>query len=367
MSSVYSDSPTALLDYAPELRPSASSRWFKCPGSVWLSEVLPPAPSGKAAQWGTDCHEMCRLIMGEHTVTNNDREMLECAQKSVDTVRAELSLLMFNPKISTEKKVIWGCEAGEIGGTADIVAYDDRTLAIVDYKFGTGVFVDITDNTQLMIYLVAARLWLGRKFDNYAIGILQPRIPGSENTRWQYLTDKELDDFEHLLSAAILRTRQMPPVFSTGDHCRWCVGKGWCPAWQNDVLMAQIAAQQFDGVPDSLNRWALDNKDRITKELGHFIETVEAWIQAGVHVPGYAVDTELGRRGWSKEYTDEQLCDKLAEQAAEKGISREDVTRKTEKPITITEAEKLGLDLTKLTKNAEKTKLVKVADSLKGF
>ena len=40
------------------LRPSASSRWIACPGSVKLCAQVPQRPSGEAAQLGTAIHAL---------------------------------------------------------------------------------------------------------------------------------------------------------------------------------------------------------------------------------------------------------------------------------------------------------------------
>ena len=91
-----------------------------------------------------------------------DEEMAEHVQSFVDEVHRRAVGGMVFPEVFvslkgvTERFDIDGME----GGTVDALIYhaEERLLEVVDLKYGTGVVVEVENNTQLLMYALGAAL-----------------------------------------------------------------------------------------------------------------------------------------------------------------------------------------------------------------
>lgn len=387
MAALYSDT-TQLESHGIELerRPSAASRWMACPGSVWVSAVLPEPPSSFPAAEGTLAHWVLST-MGQAPNTRTHPEELislyKCAADEADnefdvrvtdemvalaqSAHSELEnfsgFVLGGGKSCYEQGVKFKSPEAEIEGTADYVAWDADTIILVDYKFGKK-FVNSRGNCQLGTYACAVRQLLGRK-RIYYLGILQPRTGNYRGIRWWVLTDKDLDKFELNLREAITRTKLFPAVYRTGEHCHFCPGKFSCPAKCADHISALVAAKtKGELFGDPLGLWVLSHEKELIGGISKLREEAETHAKSGNRVAGYELKEHLGNRKWIP-----NVLDELEGRASVLQINRETVKRETVKPITITEAEKLGIDTEGLTERAKTMKLVesKSTDSLKGF
>lgn len=378
MGSVYSDDAPAHVDgLEVERRPSSSDRWFRCPGSVWVSAVLPPLPTSVPAEVGTAAHWVFERVgngsepkIGTQTPNgiHVDTYMVSNAVAGVKTLRDTLGYMMGDScTVSYEQGVKYASPEGDvIEGTADVVAYSDDVLAVVDYKYGLK-YVSEKGNTQILIYCLAARRKVGRR-GRYYTGILQPRVgdhPGA--IRWDVMTDERLDTFEVNLNAAIARTKMFPANYCTGSHCYFCPGKTVCPAVCSDFISSLVARKKPLNNPysDPINLWALEHAATLKMLMEKIKTEAEEFIKAGGRIHGFTGKKSFGNRRWKQD-----VRSALIEGAEKIGLSREAVEKEAEKPIIgIVEAEKLGIDTTEMTDRYLKFKLVKVeeADSLKGF
>lgn len=117
-------------------------------------------------------------------------------------------------------------------GTADFVSYnpDDKYLRVIDYKHGSGLVVEVEDNTQLLYYALGAVSTLPYPFRALELCIIQPRAfhPKGHIRKWIIGVERLLE-FEHELKAAAKRTEAADPVFKAGDHCFFCGAIDICP------------------------------------------------------------------------------------------------------------------------------------------
>lgn len=391
MTSVYSDAvPVEATTTALKFSMSATDRWFHCPGSAWLSAVL-RSPSSVYAQEGTAGHGVLETALGypdsprealerligsqwrverddPNAVYTVDRDMVEYALASRDAVLDFFGAIS-DKKISTEKFVEYKNRGLVSRGRMDISLVDDQFLAVVDYKYGQGVIVEAKNNLQLGAYLCAMRQRFGPRPWYYG-GILQPRGRGAhpDRIKWWVASEGEIARFETLMVAAMDRARMYPVPYVSGDWCRWCPGKGICPAWAENAIQALLFKK---AAPSQPNLWILEYADAIRSYLKQTEADAYALLESGGEVPGWVLSAEPGNRRWS-----DNAKEGLVVRAIESGWSKNDVVKIEEKIIGIGEAEKLGIDTKGLTEKRETVKLrkrenaknrISGKDTLKGF
>ena len=177
--------------YKLKFSPSSSKRWMNCAGSVRLVAELPKKPSGKFALEGTAAHELASTCLEngdnadewigeeievEDEVFKVNQNMADAVQVYLDAVRQDLEDNGIDQSaLSIEQKF-------QIDGIACLKGTNDASfssllgqLFVYDYKHGVGLYVDVKDNPQLMIYAIGAMQLEGWVNESIKIVIAQPR------------------------------------------------------------------------------------------------------------------------------------------------------------------------------------------------
>lgn len=201
-----------------KLSASKTKEWMAAPGIIALHERFPiPNHSGEAAQMGTCVHALIEhcLETGEDATDYIDRilqivnegtpeervkilgpvakapkakdavwfvmdaDLTEAGQAMITYVRDRMDE-MGHPELDLEERTNPLPDRDDTGGTADVTLHDPIfcELEIIDYKNGTGVFVPVEANKQLLSYLLGRVLdLLGVIRDDYTyrMTIVQPR------------------------------------------------------------------------------------------------------------------------------------------------------------------------------------------------
>jgi hypothetical protein len=307
--------------------PSAAHRWMRCPGSLLL-ESREPASSSAYAEEGTKAHDLAAAILGGLDVRDGDPEMLMHVNTYVDTVR---KLVGEYGEVHIERRVDFSDAIGEPDafGTSDCLIVNDRTLTVVDFKYGMGVRVDAKDNEQMLLYALGAmyslKLW--DQIAQIQLVIVQPRIGNISS--WM-IDIADLEDVETLarkgaaaaarvLEAGEARDSELNP----GDkQCRFCRAKASCPALAEHVYRSVV-----EGFEDLDTSSARSNARVVTsltsQDVGRLmgeVDLIEGWcasirervyrdLEAGVDVPGWKL--VVGRKGQRKWDSDVVVEDKL--------------------------------------------------------
>lgn len=256
---------------------SASKRWLTCPGSVWLSEKFGvKRPDTVYSAEGTAAHtlaERClntgrdadsyigdELEVGEFTFEVDD-DFAESVQVYVDLVREYTDGADY---AGFEQRVYYhddiGCDEGDGFGTSDSVIIKNRTLYVVDLKFGRGDKVAADDNTQLALYalgalnLLQADPVLGStvEVDRVCMVISQPRVAKAPR-EWEISVDELRKLCADVLRPGVERCIDARLEWSDSpewwakftqaseDGCKYCsfrMAEGGCPTSRNSVTSA---------------------------------------------------------------------------------------------------------------------------------
>ena len=301
-----------------KLRPSAATRWLNCPASVKLCESIPNQPSGEAAQIGTAIHEVAETSYLTNAssydwVGKTVKDILittqnaDYAQAHVDFVRT-LELRM--EKLQVEQYVTaYKDKDIDLGGTADVLAWDKQTstLVIADLKTGKG-FVD-ADSDQMRIYAIGAMRHIGMEFKNIEMSIIQPAI-GEPRTHKITLDDLKAWADTYLSPAvkAVIANNTEPTPTEKG--CQWCPAKAICPAQQKqfDVISKQADVKDIKNVKDLVVSLSVDQIEQILDRAPYvekFIDAVKEHaikrLEAGEVIKGWQMQQKRAMRKWINE------------------------------------------------------------------
>lgn len=288
---------------------STAKRVVACPGSVRLSQQMPPKPSSKYADEGTLLHNAIADVLGEGTppaahigTSYQGIELTEelFERKLIPALRA---LDEIDPhkemEFQVEAVVGFGDALPDVFGSADLIGRIGRRAIVLDWKFGDGVAVEVEENAQAMFYAAAAMRtdktrWAFKNCEEVECVIVQP----PHIKRW-VTTPGRILNFERELFAAVKAALGPQPTFASGDHCRWCAAKPICPVLTGSVDRALHASVK-----------ALD-----VVEIAAYVQQadlLEAWIadvralaqqmmEQGARLPGYKLVPKRGTRKWINE------------------------------------------------------------------
>lgn len=222
------------------LSPSSSHRWLNCTKSALLESEFENKESEAAAE-GTAAHELCEHKVKKALKKRSKRptskyasdEMEEHTDAYRDFVLEQFELekqtcpdaqLFLEIKLSLENYI-----PGSFG-TCDCLIVSDNKMHIIDFKYGLGVLVVATDNTQLKLYAIAALEAYGMlySFDEISMTIFQPR---RENVSTWTISTEELQQWANeTMKPKAVQAAEGTGEFCSGEWCAFCRAAVKCRA-----------------------------------------------------------------------------------------------------------------------------------------
>ena len=328
--------------------PSAAHRWLQCTaapsaeigyddttsdaadrgslyhavGEVMLTRLTTPASAAPLAT-KADLRRAFNLAFTSVRTTGTGSIDKRAAARLMDKADAEILVLPYVTDVldncgwAIAKGSLWGIEAkldmtylgGECWGTADFWSYHNGVLDMIDLKTGRHA-VDPEGNLQLILYVLGALILLGREGVS-PDDVREIRVTvhqGGSGLTW-CTTVEDLLQYETKYAAA-LSSAQKGGDLVAGDHCRWCLAKGDCPAYADRGL--SLARSDFAVVT------ATDNPENTLATMpGHvaaeflsqyaeiegFMKTAievlaERAYREGLEIPGFKVIRSATRKAW---------------------------------------------------------------------
>jgi hypothetical protein len=332
------------------LSPSGSRRWMACPGSLTLEAAFPDE-SNDAADNGTACHTVAAWCLtehyratkrvGEYIVVSGpdeprravlfDEDMAEEVQGYVDTVRA----LAIGHTLLIETRVDFSeyVQVPESFGTADaaVVNVEQRELFMIDAKFGYK-FVDVTENTQLMLYALGLYRQVELQYDieTVRLGIYQPKQGGLSEWTCSIADLLKFADYARSKACSVVNAERLYGEIQSAEEmrewedtflhpnpneqdCMFCRAMSTCPAMARKVQAVVGADFQMiaeDKIPIAKHVPMTDSKT--LAQMMASTGMIEDWYKAvraeterrllldPQAVPGFGLETgREGNRRWA--------------------------------------------------------------------
>ena len=242
--------------------PSASKTWRNCAGSINYAAAertagnIPAEVDSPFAAEGTKAHDYAeRFLTGQIKEEDIPDEFLEHLQGYFDLAGELAQSIGFGDCVVMNEQQVPLYYAPDNTGTLDygVVAEDGSEVAILDLKYGMGVYVPAKDNGQLAIYalsLMADLAAQGYAFsDSTEVSMLiyQPRhrdftgAPEIWATTYRDLLDLGIDINDDYEASVDAPTDLLKP---SEDACRFCDARVICRARVVDL---------FEDVPEETN------------------------------------------------------------------------------------------------------------------
>ena len=324
------------------LSASSSHRWLNCNPSARLEEEFEDRETQAAAE-GTAAHALCEhklrralKLRSKKPVSQYDcDEMDECSDGYVQFVLesvAKAKETCPDPQVLIEQRLDFSCYVPDGFGTGDCVIVSDKSLHIIDFKYGRGVQVDAKNNPQMMLYALGALKQFDCLYDidEVSMSIYQPR---RENISTWTISVAELREWaENILKPKAELAFRGEGEYMPGAWCQFCKATVRCRARADEKL--RLAKYEFAASPLLSDTEISEILGKIG-DLSKWASDIMAYAQStainqGKEWPGY----KLVRYRTNRRYTDEDAVAKAAQAAGYNDIY-------DKKLITITAMEKL--------------------------
>lgn len=287
------------------LSPSSAKRWINCTPSALLAEEA-GSRSSVYAEEGTLAHEIAeyaltKYLEGEYDPIIDDalplkNEHLENPLFGVDMADYIRSYCEYVIGEGYEmQKQDGGCQtflerrvditdfAPDSFGSVDVTLVSDKTIHIIDLKYGTGVRVSADMNEQMLMYAIGTLKSLETDhIEKIRMTIAQVRLDHYDTFE---MSKKDLLAWaEKVLKPAAKMAIQGIGKQVIGSWCGFCPVKAQCRA-QRDAILAD-----FEEKPEPL----LLSDEEIVDLIGK-IDTYKSWIES---VNKYVYDRAIQGHKW---------------------------------------------------------------------
>ena len=287
------------------LSPSSAKRWIHCTPSALLAEAA-GSKSSVYAEEGTLAHEIAEYaldyyirglydpIVDEELPVNDEHlknplfntDMADYIRDYCDFVigeEYEMQKADGESKMYLERRVDITDFAPGSFGSVDVTLVSDKTIHIIDLKYGAGVRVSADHNEQMMLYALGTLKSLeSDHIEKIHMTIAQVRLDHYDT--FEMSKGELLDWAEKVLKPAAKAAIQGKGKQVVGSWCGFCPVKAQCRA-QRDAILAD-----FDEKPEPL----LLSDEEVTDLIGK-IDTYKSWIES---VNKYVYDRAIQGYKW---------------------------------------------------------------------
>ena len=288
------------------LSPSSAKRWINCTPSALLAEAA-GNKSSVYAEEGTLAHEMAEhaltrylegvydpIIDGALTIKDEhfrnplfSIDMANYIRDYCDYVISEgyeMQKQDGSSKMYLERRVDITDFAPDSFGSVDVTLVSDKTIHIIDLKYGAGVKVFADHNEQMMLYALGAlKAAASQNITNIRMTIAQVRLDHYDT--FEMSKGELLDWAEKVLKPAAKAAIQGKGKQVIGSWCGFCPVKAQCRA-QRDAILAD-----FEEKPEP----PLLSDEEVTDLIGK-IDTYKSWIES---VNKYVYDRAIQGHKWN--------------------------------------------------------------------
>ena len=325
------------------LSASSSHRWLNCSPSARLEQEFEDRETEAAAE-GTAAHALCEHKLRRALKLQSRRKPIsryDCDEMDLHTdnyvqfvleTLAEARQHCADPLINIEQRLDFSCYVPDGFGTGDCIIISDKTMHVIDFKYGQGVLVEAEQNPQMMLYALGALRLFDSLYDidEVAMTIYQPR---RENiSTWTIAVDALKAWAENELVPKARLAYEGKGEYLPGPWCTFCKAAVKCRARAEEKL--RLAQYEFAKPPLLTD---VEIEDILAK-----LSDLTSWAN---EIMAYAQDAALNQgkqwRGWkvvegrsNRKYSNEEAVIEAANAAGYHDIFRKSL-------IPLTEMEKL--------------------------
>ena len=264
------------------LSASSSHRWLNCSPSARLEQEFEDRETEAAAE-GTAAHALCehKLRRALKRQSRKPISKYDCEEMDIHTdnyVQFVLETISqarehcADPIINIEQRLDFSCYVPHGFGTGDCIIIADKTLHIIDFKYGQGVLVEAENNPQMMLYALGALRIYDTLYDieDVAMTIYQPR---RENiSTWTIAVSDLVTWAENELVPKARLAFEGKGEYMPGPWCTFCKAAVKCRAraeeklalaryeFAQPPLLTDAEIEEILGKLDDLTRWAEEIK-----------------------------------------------------------------------------------------------------------
>ena len=302
---------------------STAKRVIACPGSVALVDKMPPSPSSSYANEGTLLHDTIADVLDKHqrpdTYLGRVHAGITLTQDLIDDkLRPALNALdEIDPEgrmeYAVESTVGFGDYLPDVFGSTDLLGRLGDRAVVLDWKFGSGVAVEVTENAQLMFYAAAAMRteatqWAFEGVTEVELIIVQP--PSVK--RW-VTTVERIKAFEQELAAAVKVAMKPNAPLAAGDHCKWCSAKPVCPVMTGAV--DRLMQVKLDAIPADQIAHYLDQVPLVEEFIAGLQALAQQMLTEGKPVGSWKLVPKRATRQWADEAEAEAFLTRMGVEA----------------------------------------------------
>lgn len=324
------------------LSASSSHRWLNCNPSARLEQEFADRETEAAAE-GTAAHALAEHKLRKALKMRTKKPISEYDSDEMDAYTdgyvefvleqlAEAKKDCKDPLILVEQKLDFSCFVPDGFGTGDCIIIADKTLHIIDLKYGQGILVEAEGNPQMMLYALGALRLFDSLYDieTVSMTIYQPR---RENvSTWSIPVDALMEWTENTLKPKAELAFKGEGEFQPGSWCTFCKAAVKCRARAEAKL--QLAQYEF-AMPPLLTDEEIEDILVRLDDLTKWANEIQAYAQSA------AINHGKSWRGFklvesrtNRKYTDEEAVAQAAKNAGYHDIYKHSL-------ITITEMERL--------------------------
>ncbi|MFR1377856.1 MAG: DUF2800 domain-containing protein [Clostridium neonatale] len=326
------------------LSASASHRWLTCTPAPVL-EASVNEETSTFAEEGTAAHALSEFKIKKYLKMKckkpksefYDDEMEEYTNVYVDYVTEliiKVKQACKDPLILIEQKLDFSNYVPEGFGTGDLVIVADKTVYIVDLKYGKGVQVTAEKNPQMMLYALGALNLFEALYniENINMTIVQPRLESIST--YEISVDELINWADTELKPKAELAIKGEGEFVPGEHCRFCRVRKTCRARSESLL--ELARYEFK-MPVLLCDYEIEDVLSLCNQLSKWAEDIYSYatekaVNEGKKWTGF----KLVEGRSNRKYSNESL---VIETVTGAGYEEKDIYKRT--LLGITEMEKL--------------------------
>jgi len=251
------------------LSASSSKRWLTCTPSARLEATLPePKRNAHGVDFsaeGTLAHSLSEIRLKLHynqiTEEKYAEEYAEIQAHIIYKTYSPEEKLDFEANVDNyvlyvrsqigegdtplfEQRVDFSEWVPDGFGTADVVILSERSIRVIDLKFGKGIPVNAKDNSQLRLYGLGAWSKFSAEYpniQNIQYTIHQPRLDSISTD--ETTVGKLIEWAQYFVKPKAKKAWSGSGEFIPGDHCQFCKAKSQCRAradFNNDLAKLEF-------------------------------------------------------------------------------------------------------------------------------